>query len=92
MHTVNEQLVGYRGRIPCRTYMLSKPKKYGQKIFWLCKSSTGYVTYGEKGDQVHRNLGQNIVLRLLRPYYGTGRNVCTDNFFTNYNLCKITII
>ena len=69
--TVDEQLVGYRGRIPGRTYMPSKPRKYGLKIFWACESSTGYalnaIAYGGKeGDQVHRNLGQDIVLRFRR--------------------------
>ena len=41
--TVDEQLVGYRDRIPGRTYMPSKPRKYGLKIFWACESSTGYA-------------------------------------------------
>ena len=45
----------------------------------------------KKEIQVHRNLGQDIVLRLLEPYYGTGRNVCTDNFFTSYNLAKLLL-
>ena len=76
--------------------MPSKPRKYGLKIFWACKSSNGYalnaIAYGGKeGDQVHRNLGQDIVLRLLEPYYGTGRDVCTDNFFTSYNLAKLLL-
>ena len=31
--TVDEQLVGYRGKIPGRTYMPSKPRKYGVKFF-----------------------------------------------------------
>ena len=94
--TVNEQLVGYRGQIPGRTYMPSIPRMYGQKIFWACESSTGYAlnaiaTGGKEGDQVHQNLGQGIVLRLLEPYYGTGRDVCTDNFFTSYNIAKLLL-
>ena len=40
---------------------------------------------------VHRNLGQDIMLRFLEPYYGTGREVCTNNFFTSYNLAKILL-
>ena len=88
--------MGYRGRIPGRTYMPSKPRKYGLKIFWVCESITGYtlnaIAYGGKeGDQVHRNLDHDIVLRLLEPYYGTGRDVCTDNFFTSYNLAKLLL-
>ena len=31
------------------------------------------------------------MLRLLEPYYGTGRDVCTDNFFTSYNLAKLLL-
>ena len=94
--TVDEQLVGYIGRIPSRTYMPSKPRKYGLKLFWAFESSTGYaliaIAYaGKEGDQVHRNLGQDIVLRLLEPYYETGRDVCTDNFFTSYNLAKLLL-
>ena len=69
--------------------MPSKPRKYGLKFFWAAVSSTGYavnaIAYGGKeGDQVHRNLGQDIVLKLLEPYYGTGRDVYTDNLFTSY--------
>jgi hypothetical protein len=30
--TVDEQLLGYRGLIPGRTYLPSKPRKYGLKI------------------------------------------------------------
>ena len=44
--TIDEQLVGYRGRIPGRTYMPSKPRKYGLKIFWACESSSGYALNG----------------------------------------------
>lgn len=40
--TVDEQLVGYRGRVPGRTYLPSKPKKYGVKIFWACEARTEF--------------------------------------------------
>ena len=75
----------YRGRILDRTYILSKPRKYELKMFWICESSSGYILngipYGDKeGDQVHRSLAQDIVMRLLEPYFGTGIDVRTDNF------------
>ena len=94
--TVDEQLVGYRGRIPGRTYMPSKPRKYGLKIFWACESSTGYalnaMAYGgREGDRVYRNSGQDVVMKLVEPYFETGRDVCTDNFFTTYNLAKLLL-
>ena len=89
-------MVRYRGRIPDRTYMPSNPRKYRLKIFWKCELSTEYtlnaVAYGGKeGDQVHRNLGQDIVLRLLELYYETKSVACIDNFFTSYNLAKLLI-
>ena len=89
-------MVRYRGRILGGTYILSKPLKYGLKMFLACKSSSEYVLndipYSDKeGDQVHRNLAQDIVMRLLEPYFETDRGVCIDNFFTNYNLAKLLL-
>ena len=50
--TVDEQWVGYRARILGKTYMPSKPRKYGLKIFWACESSSEYplnaIAYGGK--------------------------------------------
>ena len=40
---VDEQLVGYRGRIPGRTYVPSKPRKYGIKVFWVCEAQSGFA-------------------------------------------------
>ena len=83
--------MGYRGKIPGRTYIPSKSRKYQIKMFWACESSSGYALNGipnggKEGDQVYRNLAQDIVMRLLEPYFKTGRDVCTDNFFTSYTL------
>jgi len=91
--TVDEQLLGYRGRVPGRTYIPSKPRKYGLKIFWACESNSGYalnaMAYGGKeGNSVHHNLAQDVVMKLLQPWYGTGRDVCTDNYFTSYSLAQ----
>ena len=41
--TVDEQLLGYRGKIPGRTYIPSKPRKYVLKIFWICEADSGYA-------------------------------------------------
>ena len=30
-------------------------------------------------------------MRLLEPYFETGRDVCTDNFFTSYNFTKLLL-
>ena len=66
------------------------------KNFWARKLSTGYAlntaaSGRKKGDQAHRNLGQDIVLRLLEPYYGTGRDVSTNSIFTTFSLLKLLL-
>ncbi|GBP82496.1 PiggyBac transposable element-derived protein 4 [Eumeta japonica] len=41
--TIDEQLLGFRGRCPFRMYIPSKPNKYGLKILMLCDSKTNYM-------------------------------------------------
>ena len=89
--TVDEQLVDYRGMIPGHIYIPSKPDKYGIKIFWFCKSKSGFplnanIHVGKVSNEVHRNLGKDVVLQLCQPYNGSGRDVVTDNFFTFHSL------
>ena len=71
--TVDKQLTRYRGRIPGRTYISSKERKYGLKIFWACESNTGYalnaiVYVGKEGNRIHHNLAQDIVLKVVEPW------------------------
>jgi hypothetical protein len=89
--TIDEQLVGYRGCIPGRTYMPSKPRKYGLKIFWACESGTGYalnarIYCGRSGVHPDKGLAETITMELCKPFYGSGRNITTDNFFTSHSL------
>nr|XP_033948184.1 uncharacterized protein LOC117453483 [Pseudochaenichthys georgianus] len=35
-----------------------------------------------------QRLGENVVLRLVEPFVGKGRNITTDNFFTSLPLAK----
>jgi hypothetical protein len=90
--TVDEQLVGYRGRIPGRTYMPCKPRKYGVKTFWICESNTGFALNGliytgrDAGGGTHHNLAGDVVLQLAEPFFGTGRDIVTDRYFTSHAL------
>ena len=90
--TVDEQLVGYRGKIPGRTYMPSKPRKYGVTFFWLCEATTGFALHGmiysgrEENNAPHRNLANDIVMNLCSVYYGTGRDIYVDRYFTTHEL------
>ena len=90
--TMDEQLVGYRGKIPGRTYMPTKPRKYGVKFFRLCEATTGLalksmVYSGRESDSVpHRNLADDVVMKLCSVYFDTGRDIYVDRFFTSHGL------
>lgn len=88
--TVDEQLYGYRGYVPARAYMPSKPTKYGIKIFWLNDSKNGFALnafiYSGKGETREVGLAEKIVLHLTTPYHGSNRNIFMDRYFTSHNL------
>lgn len=92
--TVDEQLLGYRGRCKFIHYIPTKPDKYGIKIFWLCDAENSYavngiVDTGKEPNQPRRmNYGRDVVMQLATPIYGTGRNVTFDNFFTSLDLAE----
>ena len=88
--TVDEQLVGYRGRNPGRTYMPTKPRKY--KFFWLCEATTGFalkamIYSGRESDSVpHRNFSNDIVMKLCSVYFGADHHIYDDWYFTAHGL------
>ena len=89
---MDEQLVGYRGKIPGRTYMPTKPRKYGVKFFWLCEATTGFalkgMVYSERESDLvpHRNLADDIVIKLCSVYFDTSRDIYVDRYFTSHGL------
>lgn len=92
--TIDEQLLGFRGKCPFRQYIPSKPDKYGIK-FWCCVDVNSYYIFdafpyvGRQADeQRQRCVGANVVLELMKPMYGSNRNVTIDNFFTTIQLAK----
>ncbi|KAK3778106.1 hypothetical protein RRG08_062802 [Elysia crispata] len=78
--TVDEQLMPWRGRCSFLQYLPSKP---------------GDPYLGRKGRPSaagEKNIGRNTAIRLIEPYFGSGRNLTTDNFFIDkvlsYHLLK----
>ena len=96
--TIDEQLVTFCGRCPFRQYMPSKPGKYGIKIWAICDSTAHYVLKmdvykgREIGEPRETNLGSKIVLKLSEPFQKSGRNITSDNFFTNLELGRKLLI
>jgi hypothetical protein len=92
--TIDEQLIGFRGKCPFRQFIPTKPDKYGIKL-WLCVDANSYYVFDAvpytgrpPGQDRQRNIGANIVLQLTKPLFGSGRNVTMDNFFTSIPLAK----
>lgn len=93
--TVDEQLVGFRGKCPFRQYMPSKPARYGIKFWVLCDNNTAYVwniqPYLGKppGGAREQNQGMRVVLDLSNGL--KGHNITCDNFFTSYELGQLLL-
>ena len=91
--TVDERLAVFRGKCPFRIYMKSKPGRYGIKI-WICADAqNAYVSNlqiytGMQANKKETNQGQRVVMDLVKPYFGSGRGVTTDNFFTSLPLAQ----
>ena len=91
--TIDEQLYPTRGRCPFKTYIPSKPDKYGIQCISLCDSRTYYVynamIYTGKGstpDGIQQ--AQYFVETLMKPLENTNRNVTFDNRFTSLRLVQ----
>lgn len=70
--------------------MLSKPARYGIKIWVLCDARSSYAwkmqVYTGKHDKrgpPEKNLAARVVLDLTKGLV-PGRNVTCDNFFTSH--------
>lgn len=92
--TIDEQLLGFRGKCPFRQYMPKKPDRYGLK-FWLCVDVDSHYVFNafpylgrQPTEKRQTQIGAKVVLELLKPLYGSSRNVTMDNFFTSIPLAK----
>lgn len=103
--TIDEQLIGFRGKCPFRMYIPSKPNKYGIKLVMMCDNSTKYMVnalpYLGKGTvPTKQPVADFFVEKLVAPTVsGSNRNVTIDNWFTSiplakrlYNESKLTMV
>ncbi|XP_024220084.1 piggyBac transposable element-derived protein 4 [Halyomorpha halys] len=92
--TIDETLLGFRGKCPFKTYIPSKPDKYGLKIISACDARTFYfmggIPYVGKTNQRRKemSLPTQYVLELTKSIWGTKRNVTVDNWFCSYQLAE----
>ncbi|KAG5866140.1 hypothetical protein JTB14_038341 [Gonioctena quinquepunctata] len=88
--TVDEHLLGFRGRAPFRVYMKSKPDKYGMKLWALCDAANAgthnlQVYLGKQNNSVEKNQGKRVVLDMVQ-HLSDEYGITTDNFFTSESL------
>ncbi|XP_035213239.1 uncharacterized protein LOC118187142 [Stegodyphus dumicola] len=102
---IDEKLESFRGRCSFKQNMPNKPAKYGIKIFALVDARVFYtwsmeIYAGKQPDgpfQVE-NGASEVVKRLIRPLYNSGRNLTVDNWYMGFELSqdllkkKITIV
>ena len=91
--TIDEQLCTTKGRCPFKSYIPTKPGKYGIKIWSICDAENAYflkgqIYTGKIGNSPETSQGKRVVRELSQKYLGTGRNITTDNFFTTLQLAK----
>ena len=87
--TVDEQLCNFRGCVPFKCYIPTKPGKYGIKIWCLCEATTAHFIYsqiytGKSGSRPERNQGERIVRELSANFLDHGRNT---GFFNLLRRC-----
>ncbi|KAH9632821.1 hypothetical protein HF086_016302 [Spodoptera exigua] len=90
--TLDEQLVGFRGRCGFIKYIPNKPDKFGIKIFMVVDTKFPYVYNFEiyvgaqpEGPFLKSIKVNDVVHRVLDPLYDLGCNVSMDNYFTNHS-------
>ena len=93
--SVDEGMVGFRGRLSFRQYMPAKPTKYGIKVWMAADSSNGYVLnfdvyLGKDPNQRPRiyGLGYDVVTNMIRPFMNKNHHVYFDNFFSSVKLLE----
>nr|XP_040566409.1 piggyBac transposable element-derived protein 4-like [Lepeophtheirus salmonis] len=92
--TIDEQLFPTKARYPFTQFMAKKPDKFGIK-FWLAVDASskylvnGFSYLGKYSQRpAYRSLSEYVVMKLMEPYLGKGRNVTTDNFFKSLSLAN----
>lgn len=91
--TIDETLLGFRGRCPFKMYIPNKPDKYGLKWVNMCDAKTSYMCsakpyIGKEDRQSSCSIPTQYVLELTKEIHGTNRNCTMDNWFSSYEVAE----
>nr|CAI5836450.1 unnamed protein product [Callosobruchus analis] len=84
--TVDEQLMGFRGKCPFRIYMSSKSDKYGINKTIITSYMVNAIPYCGKVDTQNEPVPSYYVRKLSEPIRGTNQNITVDNWFSSISL------
>lgn len=92
--SIDEALLGFKGRLSYRQYIPLKRSRFGIKLYEL-STSEGYVLnvilYTGKGtvsDDKGNGHSYQIVMKLLKNYFGKGHALYMDNFYNSIPLSE----
>ncbi|XP_041635205.1 uncharacterized protein LOC121504472 [Cheilinus undulatus] len=90
--TVDEQLFPTKTCCRFTQFKAGKPGKIGIKFWLSADTETRYLLNGfpylGKDQQAQGSLEENVVMKLVEPYIGKGRNVTTSSSLTTLSLAK----
>ena len=92
--SIDEAMIGFKGRIFFKQYMPTKPTKWGIKVWEMCDAATGYcVTFDIYTGRASRqntevSLGHEVVDKLASEYYNQNRHLYFDCFFASVPLMQ----
>jgi hypothetical protein len=99
--TIDERMISYTGRHPCKQYIKAKPVKLGYKM-WMLAGDDGYpykvdMYQGRQQSQRTTPVGYNVVMDMvqyLKQQCGdlTSYAIFFDNFFTIYRVSVFPLL
>ncbi|GBL84787.1 PiggyBac transposable element-derived protein 4 [Araneus ventricosus] len=98
--SIDESLIGYKGRLGWKQYIPTKRSRFGVKLFQLCESESGYIwnssIYTGIGTMFHVDyedygVSTKSVLSLIHELKNKRYTLTTDNYYTSPELAEILI-
>lgn len=91
--SIDETMVKFKGRWAGKQFMPKKKFKRGAKIWTRSDAMTGYcydfnIYIGKENVAAEGTLGERVVVKLCSTIGDEDVVICTDRFFTSYNLMK----
>ena len=85
--SLDEGMMAYKGRLSIKVYNPKKPKKYGDKFFFVTESNTGYVVDFSIYSGAYSTL-RDTVFGLVDRFRNQGYHLFMDNYYNSVSLAQ----